>query len=32
LIGNGSTERHDDGISDFGATIIERMNKVRKAA
>jgi membrane dipeptidase len=31
LIGNGSTERHDDGISDFGATIIERMNKVRMA-
>lgn len=28
LIGNGSTERRDDGISDFGAAIIERMNKV----
>jgi microsomal dipeptidase-like Zn-dependent dipeptidase len=31
MIGNGSTERHDDGISDFGVTIIERMNKVRMA-
>src|SRR6266446_9402116 len=31
LIGNGSTERRDDGISDFGITIIERMNKVRMA-
>jgi len=31
LIGNGSTERHDDGISDFGITIIERMNKVGMA-
>ena len=31
LIGNGSTERHDDGISDFGISIIERMNKVRMA-
>ena len=28
LIGNGATERRDDGISDFGAAIIERMNKV----
>jgi membrane dipeptidase len=28
LIGNGSTERRDEGISDFGATIVERMNKV----
>jgi membrane dipeptidase len=27
LIGNGSTERRDEGISDFGVTIIERMNK-----
>jgi membrane dipeptidase len=27
LIGNGSTERRDEGISDFGAVIIERMNK-----
>ena len=31
LIGNGSTERRDDGISDFGVTIIERMNKVHMA-
>ncbi len=31
FIGNGSTERHDDGISDFGAAIIERMNKVGMA-
>ena len=31
LIGNGSTERHDEGISDFGAQIIERMNKVGMA-
>ena len=27
LIGNGSTERRDEGISDFGISIIERMNK-----
>ena len=31
FIGNGSTERRDDGISDFGAAIIERMNKVGMA-
>src|SRR5262245_57077238 len=31
LIGNGSTERRDDGISDFGVIIIDRMNKVRMA-
>jgi membrane dipeptidase len=31
LIGNGSTERRDDGISDFGTAIIERMNKVGMA-
>lgn len=31
LIGNGSTERHDDGISDFGVSIIERMNTVGMA-
>ncbi len=31
LIGNDSTERHDDGISDFGAAIIERMNKAGMA-
>jgi membrane dipeptidase len=28
LIGNGSTERRDEGISDFGVAIIERMNKL----
>jgi membrane dipeptidase len=31
LIGNGATERRDDGISDFGAAIIERMNRVGMA-
>lgn len=31
FIGNGATERKDEGISDFGATIIERMNKVGMA-
>ena len=31
LIGNGSTERRDDGISDFGIAIIERMNKAGMA-
>ena len=31
LIGNGATERRDDGISDFGIAIIERMNKVGMA-
>ncbi len=31
LIGNGSTERRDDGISDFGAAIIARMNRVGMA-
>jgi len=31
LIGNGSTERHDEGVSDFGVTIIERMNKMGMA-
>ena len=31
LIGNGSTERRDEGISDFGVGIIERMNKVGMA-
>ncbi|MBK9154312.1 MAG: membrane dipeptidase [Chloracidobacterium sp.] len=31
FIGNGATERHDEGISDFGAAIIERMNKVGMA-
>ena len=31
LIGNGSTERRDDGISDFGVRIIDRMNTVGMA-
>lgn len=31
LIGNGSTERNDGGISDFGVSIIERMNKTGMA-
>ena len=31
LIGNGATERRDDGISDFGVAVIERMNKVGMA-
>lgn len=31
LIGNGSTERRDEGISDFGVAIIERMNAVGMA-
>ncbi|MFN0112573.1 MAG: dipeptidase [Blastocatellia bacterium] len=31
LIGNGATERRDEGISDFGAAIIERMNKLGMA-
>lgn len=31
LIGNGSTERRDDGISDFGVSIVERMNAVGMA-
>ncbi len=31
LIGNGATERRDDGISDFGVSIIERMNRVGMA-
>ena len=31
LIGNGSTERRDDGISDFGVSIVERMNKLGMA-
>jgi membrane dipeptidase len=28
LVGNGAFEPHDDGISEFGATIVERMNRV----
>jgi membrane dipeptidase len=31
LIGNGAFEPHDDGISEFGSTIVERMNSVRMA-
>ncbi len=31
LIGNGSTERVDGGVSDFGAAIIARMNQVGMA-
>ena len=31
LIGNGSTERRDEGISDFGAGIIDQMNKTGMA-
>jgi membrane dipeptidase len=31
LIGNGATERRDEGISDFGVAIIERMNQVGMA-
>lgn len=31
LIGNGSTERRDDGVSDYGVAVIERMNKVGMA-
>ena len=31
LIGNGSTERRDEGISDFGVSIIERMRDLEEA-
>ena len=31
LIGNGATERIDGGISDFGVSIVERMNQVGMA-
>jgi membrane dipeptidase len=31
LIGNGSTERRDDGLSDFGIAIVDRMNQVGMA-
>jgi len=31
LIGNGSTERNDSGLSDFGVTIVQQMNKVGMA-
>jgi membrane dipeptidase len=30
-IGNGSTERRDEGLSDFGVAIVERMNKLGMA-
>lgn len=30
-IGNGSTERRDEGLSDFGVRIVERMNQVGMA-
>ena len=31
LLGNGSTERRDDGLSDFGLAVVERMNKLGMA-
>ena len=31
LVGNGAFEPHDDGISEFGAKIVDRMNQVRMA-
>jgi len=31
LIGNGSTERRDEGLSDFGLAVVERMNKLGMA-
>lgn len=31
MIGNGSTERRDDGISDFGVAVINKMNEVGMA-
>ena len=31
FIGNGSTERRDEGLSDFGVAIVERMNKAGMA-
>jgi membrane dipeptidase len=31
LVGNGAFEPHDDGISEFGATVVERMNRVGMA-
>jgi membrane dipeptidase len=31
LIGNGATERRDEGLSDFGVAIVERMNRVGMA-
>ncbi|MGE0041901.1 MAG: dipeptidase, partial [Vicinamibacterales bacterium] len=31
MIGNGSTERRDEGLSDFGVAVVGRMNEVRMA-
>ncbi len=31
MIGNGATERRDEGLSDFGVAIVDRMNKVGMA-
>src|SRR6185369_14470969 len=31
MIGNGSTERSDSGLSDFGVSIVERMNRLGMA-
>ena len=31
MIGNGATERRDEGLSDYGVAIVERMNKVGMA-
>jgi membrane dipeptidase len=31
LLGNGCTERRDDGLSDFGIAVIERMNRLGMA-
>ena len=31
LIGSGSTERNDDGLSDFGISVVQRMNAVGMA-
>ncbi|HEY3740769.1 MAG TPA: membrane dipeptidase [Bryobacteraceae bacterium] len=28
MIGNGSTERHDEGLSDYGVAVVGRMNQV----
>ena len=28
MIGNGSTERRDEGLSDFGVSVVQRMNKM----
>jgi len=31
MIGNGSTERNDSGLSDYGVAVVDRMNKVGMA-